>query len=202
MAGKRKRREIPRGESSSPSILERMSGAEAATVLKCLLDLHPELRDEAEAPAGEVLGAVSFLALADEVEAAVLQFDYCDLNARAGRHSWGYVEPAEAAWELLEKAVRPFVDGMQRCLDLGLEEPARQSCQGILLGLYRVRDGGGNDILNWAPDFAAEEAGSVLELWRKGEQTGKKGGRQLSHDFVIGHTPEWQWAAKSTKGSR
>ncbi len=39
---------------------------------------------EAEALAGDVLGGVSFLALADEVEAAVLQFDYDDLNARAG----------------------------------------------------------------------------------------------------------------------
>ena len=46
-----------------------------------------------------------------------------------------------------------------------LEAPARQFCHGILLGLYRVRDSGGNDILNWAPDFPGEAAANVLEVW-------------------------------------
>lgn len=47
--------------------------------------------------------------------------DYDDLNARAGRHEWGYVEPTEAAWEILEETVEPFREDMKRHLDLGLE---------------------------------------------------------------------------------
>src|SRR2546430_8612475 len=37
-----------------------------------------------------------------------------DLNARAGSHEWGYVEPSEAAWEILEETVEPVLDDMKR----------------------------------------------------------------------------------------
>lgn len=200
MAKQRKIRETPAERTTGGGVLERLSAAEAASVLKRVLGHHPELRSEAETLAGDVLSEVSILAIADDVEAAVLQFDYDDLNARAGRHSWGYVEPTEAAWELLEEAVTPFVDNMKRYLEIGLEGQARLLCQGIVLGLYRVR-GGGNDILSWAPDFPAEEAGFVLDAWGKGGKTGEKGGRQLSRDFTNEHIPEWQWAAKPTEES-
>jgi hypothetical protein len=193
VARKRKiRKSSPK--AAGGSVLQGLSSEEAASVLKRLLERHPELQSEAKTLAVGVLSDVSFLAVADDVEAAVLQFDYDDLNARAGRHSWGYVEPTEAAWELLEEAVRPFIDDMKRFLKAGLEQQASLSCQGIRLGLYRVRSSG-NDILNWAPDFPGEEAGFVLEVWGEG-------GRQLSRDFVNEQVPEWQWAARSTDESQ
>lgn len=40
--------------------------------------------------------------------------------ASAGRQGWGYVEPTEAAWELLEGALNPFLDEMRRRVELGL----------------------------------------------------------------------------------
>ena len=172
------------------NVLEKLDGAEAASVLKSLLDRHPELRTEAETVARGVLSEVSMFLVADDVENAVLQFDYDDLNRRAGRHSWGYVEPTEAAWELLEEAVEPFVGEMKRYLEMGLEEQAQEVCRGILLGLYRVRDGGSNDILNWAPDFPGEAAGNALDVWSKTAGTEEAGAparkrpRRLSRDFV------------------
>ena len=55
-----------------------------------------------------MLVEISPFSVADEVEDALLQFDYDDLNGRARSHSWGYVEPSEAAGELLEEALEPF----------------------------------------------------------------------------------------------
>src|ERR1035437_1191775 len=115
--------------------LDKLDAAESASVLKACVDHHPELRLEAESLARDVLGEVSLLSVADDVENAVLQFDYDDLNSRAGGHSWGYVEPTEAAWELLEEALEPFVTEMKRYLELGLEEQSQEMCQGILLGV-------------------------------------------------------------------
>ncbi len=181
------------------SVIERLDSAEAASVLRCLLRRHPELRPEAETIATDLLSDVSSFSVADEVENAVLQFDYDDLNARAGRHSLGYVEPGEAAWELLEEAVEPFVDDMKRYLELGLEKQAQELCQGILLGLYRVRDGNQNDILGWASDFPGEAAGHAFEVW---SEASPKGRQQLPPDFVAEHIPEWKWAAKPSGASR
>jgi hypothetical protein len=77
--------------------------------------------------------------IAEEVAAAVLGLDLDDLNTRAGRTRWGYVEPTEAACELLGEALDPFLEEMKRQIDLGFEPAAVGRCQGIVLGLYRCR---------------------------------------------------------------
>ncbi len=182
-------------QKKKPNLIDRLESAEAADVLRRLLAGHPELRPEAEAIARSVLGEVSLDDIAGEVEGALLQFDYDDLNSRAGAHSWGYVEPTEAAWEMLDEAVAPFIADMKRHLELGLEEEARQCCQGILLGLYRVRAGAGNDVMGWAADFPAETAEQVLKEWKAA------GARSaVSGDFVAEHVPEWGWIAETTPG--
>lgn len=61
------------------------------------------------------------------------------LNARTGRHRWGYTDPSEAAWEILEEAVEPYVSEMKRLLERGMAEAAAKTCRGIVLGLYRAR---------------------------------------------------------------
>lgn len=172
-----------------------LTGSQAAAVLQGLLQRRPELRSEAEVLAKEVLGQVSFLDVADDVEAELLQVDYDDLNGRAGRRSFGYVEPSEAAWELLEEALEPFADQMKRYLKLGLEEQATECCQGILVGLYRFRESG-TDILGWAEDFPAEAADNTLRTWRTGGSSNRTKGRRLPDDFIAAHIPKWEWAAK------
>jgi hypothetical protein len=187
---------------SQTNFLDRLDNAEAASVLRTLLDRHGELRSEAEAIARDALSGIEPLSVADDVENAVCQYEYDDLNGRAGSHSWGYVEPAEAAWELLEEAVKPYVSEMKRFLEMGLDEQARRLCQGILLGLYRVRDGGANDIIGWAPDFPEEAAGNALEVWMPATGTGgeigtaKRTRRAFSAAFAREHLPDWEWILK------
>jgi hypothetical protein len=177
-----------------PDLLENLECSEAAAVLKEILVAHPELRSEAEAIARDVLGEVSFLSIAEEVEDSLRQLDYDDLNGRAGRHSWGYTEPSEAAWELLEEVIEPQASELKRHLALGLKKEALAICQGLILGLYRVRNGAGGEVLGWAPDFAGDAASNVLEQWIAA------GGSSLPPDFVAQHLPEWPWVAHPNRG--
>ena len=200
MTAKKANRKPGSRAADSPNLLDKLESHEAAAVLSGLLARHAELRPEAEAIARSVLGEVSMLTVAGEVEDALLQFDYDDLNSRAGRHSWGYVEPNEAAGELIEEAIKPFVTQMTRHLEMGLETEALEVCQGILLGLYQVRDGAGNDILGSAPDFPDESAAYVLDLWTgkgkvKAGGVGRKSGRRrtIPREFVSQQVPEWDW---------
>jgi hypothetical protein len=80
----------------------------------------------------------------------------------------GYVEPSEAAWEILEETVEPFRDDMKRYLELGREAEALEICKGLVLGCYRLSERAGGDVLEWAPDFPAEAAGHALEVWHFG----------------------------------
>jgi hypothetical protein len=57
-------------------------------------------------------------------DTSVTGLDMDDLKGRAGKHSWGYVEPAEAAQELLQESIAGHLDDMERRLDLELEAAA------------------------------------------------------------------------------
>ena len=86
-------------------------------------------------------------------------------SGRAGRHEWGYVEPTDAAWEILEEALEPFIQDMRRQIELGLEAEALEICKGVVLGLYRIEHGESSPVAEWVPDFPAEVAGNMLETW-------------------------------------
>jgi hypothetical protein len=142
------------GQSSDEmAVLDKLQPGEAALLLERFIAAHPDFRNEAERIAHSVLGGVSFCEIADEVEDAIRQFDLDDLNSRAGAHSWGYTEPTEAAWELPDEALQPFIEDMKRHLGLGLQDEALEICQGIVLELYRVRDESEDEFLGWAANF-------------------------------------------------
>ncbi len=180
------------------SFVEQLEPGESRELLQRLLDAHPELRKEAERMARGLLGEAAFDSIAEEVQYDVESVSLEDLNSRAGRHEWGYTEPTEAAWELLQEAVDPYLDDMQRYIDLKLEKEALEICKGIILGLYRIRANESGEVLGWAPDFPAEHAGWVLERWTRG--TDKPGRAALDKNrrrprfprrFVDNHVPEW-----------
>jgi hypothetical protein len=177
-------------EASAHPMLERLKPGEAAAILRPLLEAHPELASEAKEMARSLLHDVEFQDVAAEVEEGIRALDYEDLNARAGSHEWGYVEPSEAAVEILEETLEPFVEDMKRHLDLGLEAEALEICKGVVLGCYRLSEREGGEVLEWAPDFPGEAAGNVLEAWYRradGPEGHERGGRKrppLPPDFL------------------
>jgi hypothetical protein len=178
------------------SLLERLKPGEAAAVLQRLLEAHPDLASEAQEMARSLLQQVEYQDVAREIEAEIRALDYEVLNTRAGRHEWGYVEPSEAAWEILEETVQPFLDDMKRHLALGLEAEALEICKGLVLGCYRLSERAGGDVLGWAPDFPGEASGNALEVWSTGadhskrRDIGRKKRPSLPPDF-LSMVPKW-----------
>ena len=164
----KKRRGAGKRSRKKASVLDRLRPEEAQTVLWRLLAAHRELRAEAQQIAKSLLSEVEFEWVADEVEEAVRDLGLDELGSRAGKHSWGYTSPTAAAWELLEERVSPFIEDMKRQLELGLDAEALEMCKGVVLGLYRVRNEQGDDVLEWAPDFPAETAAHAVTTWRNG----------------------------------
>lgn len=177
-------------------LLERLKPGEATAVLRRLLEVHPDLSSEAEEIARSLLHEVNYEDVAAEIEDEIRALDYEDLNARAGSHEWGYVEPSEAAVEILEETLEPFVEDLKRHLELGLEAEALEICKGLVLGCYRLSEREGGDVLGWAPDFPGEAAGNALEVWYTGgddSKNRKRGERKrpsLPADF-LSLIPKW-----------
>ena len=143
--------------------LDTLSAAEKAAVLDELLTARPDLREPAEAYAVGLMKNAGRSAVADDVESALRWLDIEELNTRAGyRPGFGYVDPSEAADEILDEALQPFLDDLQRRAGLGMASAATEVAAGILLGLYSCRNGDSETLLEYAPDYAAERASAVV----------------------------------------
>ncbi|HEY3652038.1 MAG TPA: hypothetical protein VGL33_28985, partial [Streptosporangiaceae bacterium] len=97
--------------SDKRSALDALSATEKAAVLDELLAARPDLREPAEAYAAQVMSGADRSAVADDVADALQGLDIEELNTRAGyRPGRGYVHPAEAADEILDEVLQPFLD--------------------------------------------------------------------------------------------
>lgn len=186
-------------------VLARLKPEEGGDVLRSLLERHPELNAEAEEIARATVSDVDADAVAEDVQQAVLDLDIDDLNMRAGRHNWGYVEPSEAAWELLEEAIDPFLAEMKRHIELGFEAAATATCAGIVLGLYRCRGKNSDLVLGWAVDFPAETAGNAVATLARESDARHRNTWRLG-DAILDQVPEWAAmigrASKPASGKR
>jgi len=123
--------------SDKRSALDTLSAAEKATVLDELLAARPDLREPAKAYAVQLMTDADRSAVGDDVEDALQGPGIEELNTRVGyRLGRGYVHPAEAANEMLDEALQPFLDDLHRRADLGIGSPAVELAARILLGLY------------------------------------------------------------------
>ncbi|MDR1438829.1 MAG: hypothetical protein LBJ10_02090 [Clostridiales bacterium] len=148
--------------------IQKLNADEASQVLKDLLGDSPELTKKTYEIALKVAGDVDADDIADDVFSELDRLDMDDLNARSGRTRYGYVEPYDAAWELFEEALNPFIDEMKKNQRRALPAAAKNYCIGIIKGLQRYDEGATSDISDWIPDAPSESIGTVIEEWKKG----------------------------------
>lgn len=151
-----------------PLALAALDAAEKGAVLDELLRVRAELQVVAEAIARRQLGDATEEAVAEEVAWHLKAIPMQELSSRSGPQPWGYVEPSEAAWEILEETVEPWLEDVARLAGLGLGEAAYATGVGVLVGLYQCRDDEDSDrLLSWALDFPEERASAAVAALRK-----------------------------------
>jgi len=179
-------------------LVDAVDGAEAKRLLSALLAAHPELLAETADLADAQLRAVVMEDVAEDVASVLEELCVEDVWGRAGAQPDGsYVEPSEAAWDLVEETLAPYLRELERRVALGRREEATAVCQGTLLGLYRISQGGGDSLDGWAPDALAESAGIAVETWQKRgarRPTREVGARerQAMRAFVSDALPAWR----------
>jgi hypothetical protein len=113
-----------------------------------------------------------------------------DLADRAGpQWGGGYVEPHEAAHDLLAEAVQPYLDDLDRRALIGARDAATEIELGLLLGLYSWRDEDDNDrLLTHAgmPDAVDDLASRVRAVMRKS-------GLTIPEGWLAQECPDWLW---------
>jgi hypothetical protein len=185
----------PTGRSRKPAtagMLERLDADELAAVLRSLFRKHPDLKRDAESMATAIVSSPSVEDIADEICANLPSLDVDELSGRAGKHSWGYVEPDQAEQELLEEALAGSIADMNRRMDIGLVGASEAICAGIVSGLFRASSGSLCRLLEWAPDFHVEHACFAVEEFVGRYHAAKR--RAAAHRLMAslsGVVPEW-----------
>jgi len=168
------------------SALAELDSTEKGTVLEELLRSQPTLRTAAERIAREQLADAEHEIVAEEVEQELRSLSSDELHGRAGRQRWGYVEPTEAAWELLEETAGSYERDVERLLALGMIGSAVETALGLIAGLYRCEGCGDGDLLlSWAPDFPVEQAGGVVDKLAKTRI-------EIPAELLADVAPEWE----------
>ena len=181
-------RSKPRTTRARYDCLDVLTGDEAQIVLKDLLSSRPDLISDARRAANALLATVSFTDVAADVVDALQALDLDDLDA--GPRPGAYVEPSEAAWNVIEKVVTPYFHDLERRVKLRHEDEALEVCKGIVLGLYRAEHRG-FELLEYAEDSPSALAGQALEIWCR-----RRRDCIFPRNFVEKYTPNWAWLVR------
>ena len=183
---------MPRRKATNT--LAHLSTGERAQVLSELLKRHADLRGEANAIAENLIDDVSVEAVADEVADLVTNIGLEEIGSRAGKHSLAYVEPSQAAWDLLEDSIEDIRADMKRRFEAGMKPAAEKVCHGIVLGLHRAegKEKENDGALGWAPDFPAEAAAwSLLLLLELYPQRQRRAAGNRILQAIEEHADDW-----------
>ncbi len=107
-----------------------------------------------------MLASIDPVRVSDLIAETILELGIEDLANRAGPRRHGYVEPTDAAWQLLEEAIEPWIEDLRRRGRLGFHGAAADLAKAMIQALETVEERADHidDCLlrQWAPDFPSE----------------------------------------------
>jgi hypothetical protein len=148
--------------------IQSLNADEASQVLKGVLEDDPLLTKKIYDVAMKVACGVDADAVMDKVFCKLDMLDLDDLSGRAGRTRYGYVEPHDAAWELFEEALTPFIEEIRKNQQRKLPAAANSCCIGIVMGLWLYKEESRSDLKDWLEDASGEYVETVVREWKKG----------------------------------
>ena len=154
--------------SEMKKFVQGLSADEAPHTLKLLFDENPDIMKKIYDCAVKAAATVDADDIADNVFSSLDILGYDDLNGRAGRTRHGYVGPDQAAWDLFEGALDPFINEMAKNHKRALPVVAKAYCIGIIKGLQMYGESPVSDLSGWLQDAPGEYIDTVVDEWKKG----------------------------------
>ena len=120
----------------SSDILAQLTPEQALGIVRRLYEKNEDIRMAVMEEANSVLEAIDCNEIAEEVFSSLDSLDVHDLWDNSGAKRDGYISPHEAATEMIERELEPFLDQIRCCYELKMFPQAQACCMGILQGLY------------------------------------------------------------------
>ena len=175
-------------------IFDKISPNEALKILRQITKTDKNLKKKIIELAEDLFRDVDVDEICDAVFDALDGINVHELWDRAGPKTDGYTSPEDMSVEIFEEALEPFVQEMQRLLDLKMHQEAKLYCMGILKGIYQYEEDSGSEFKDWASDVPGESFGYILREWGK---NGNKKDKKEMKNFIKKECPAWsEWATK------
>lgn len=116
---------------------------------------------------------------------------------RAGNTRYGYVETGEAAEQMIEEVLEPYLGEMRKYHKIGFAWEAQQMCQGLLLGIYDFEHQSKSEFKDWAVDSSLYFAHEILTVWLEGEVEMQN--RQEMQAFIEDELVGWARTLSATE---
>lgn len=149
-------------------IINQLSPEDALTVLKTLARDDEQLAARIAEIATAHLGAVDPEEVAYELYEELEFLEVEEVWDRAGPTRHGYVEPGEAADEMVDEIIEPYLEELKKLQSLGMSTQANRMCMGLLLGLYKFEHESRSKFKDWAGDAPGIFAETVVDAWKAG----------------------------------
>lgn len=175
--------------SDPHEVIKQLSPQDALSVLRALIDRDERIATLAAEIAVEQLSSIDPEAIAFELYDQLDALEVEEVWDRAGPTRHGYVDPGEAADQMVDEIVEPYLDRLKRFHALGMNAQANQLCKGLLWGLYRFERESTSGFKDWAPDASIGFAWAVLDAWKEGSPS--KSDIQILEAFVENRLGGW-----------
>lgn len=188
-----------RGSPGLDTLLHALRGDDALAILRRLADRDPESARVIEALAKEALSAIDAGEVAAQVLVDLESLRVEDAWDRAGPGRGGYSDPGEVAAEMIDEALEPHVEEVERLIGLGLQLQADGLFRGVLRGLYDFGTAPATPFRDEAADPVEDRFGADLLDWRN-RLPGLASHLRLD-DFLVQFCSKWaDWAILKDEG--
>ncbi len=162
---------------------------EAKLVLQRLIARGGSISEAVQEQIENLISTIDMEFIASQVYSNLDGIQVEDLWDRSGSSRYGYTDPSDESWVMIEEVLTPYLERIREYQDAGMASQAQQYCLGVLEGIVIYSEQSDSEFKNWAPDDPETAFSWIYSEWKGGAENdpdAKEFQRTVREKF-----PEW-----------
>lgn len=151
-------------------IINELSDEEAKRILIRLADEDKIIAQRIDILAEEYFATVDFLQISNLVFCDLEGLDVEVLWDNSGKTRYGYVEPCDEAYDMVEKVLDEYITEYDKYIRLNKRRPAMEFMIGLISGILEFDIHGSSEFRDWAEDIADCFIQEYIEKFKNDEE--------------------------------
>lgn len=150
-------------------IIQNLSPSDALAILNILVKEEEQVASRIAEIASMYLAEVDSEDIAFSIQDEMNHLEVEEVWYRAGHTRHGYVDIADAAGQMIEEILEPYLQELKKYHQLEMSREAMLMCKGLLKGLYLFERESTSEFKDWAVDAPIIFAEEVVIAWQSGQ---------------------------------